>query len=130
MLCAVNPASQSVAVNQPVLFASNRIMSGATCHEAGSGSVILTKPGVYRITFEGNVSTATAGNIILAINANGEALPSAQVNLTAATDTLYTISRSTYVRVCGCGSVRVNLVNASANAVTIQDAEVLAERLC
>lgn len=129
MLNAITPLSQTVAVNQPILYASNRISCGATKHEPGSGSVLLTKPGVYRVTFEGNVSTATAGPIVLNIVADGEVVPSTQVNLTATANDLYSVSRSTYIRVCGCDTVRVSFVNASLNPIYVASAGVLAERL-
>ena len=64
MIDAVNVPVQSVAANGSVLFASTRIKTGcATRHEAGSSRVILLSPGVYRVSFNGNVSIPTGGTV-------------------------------------------------------------------
>lgn len=131
MVSAVNVPSQTVAVNQPVLFASNRFVTGCSArHEPGSGRVTLTKPGIYLVTFTGTVSTTAAGVAILGVNADGEIIPSSLTNITTAAGSLYEVTIVVPVVVPSCGSVPVTITNASTVPVTVQNANIFVERKC
>ena len=45
------------------------------CHNKGSANYEITQGGQYKITFNGTVSSATAGTIALGLFRNGELIP-------------------------------------------------------
>lgn len=129
MVNAVNVPLQAVAVNAPVLFASNRIITGCTTrHEQGSGRFTLTKPGIYRVTFSGTLTADADGTAILNINQDGEAIAGAQIQQTVGT-TPVSNSVSTLVRVYCCNS-SVSVTNAGTASVNVANANFIVERLC
>lgn len=131
MISAVNVPSQSIDVNAPIPFSSNRFVTGCSArHEQGSAIFTLTKPGIYLVTFTGTVSTTEAGTVVLNVNANGENVPSGQINVPTAAGSLYSVSITVPIVVYPCGSVPVSIVNASTVAVNVQDANIFVERKC
>jgi hypothetical protein len=131
MVNAVNVAAQNVAVNSPVLFGATRIKTGCTVrHESGSGRFVLTRPGVYRVTFSGAISSSTAGIAVLNIAQDGEAVPAAQIqNTVAVSPAIITADVSTLVRVYDCGST-ISITNQSTIPLTITNANITIDRLC
>lgn len=130
MVNAITVPFQSVGVNQPVLYSTDRICTGcSTRHTPGSGRVTLTKPGIYNVFFTGTLSTATAGPIILNLSMDGEAVPAAQINITAAVSTLYEGTIVMPVRVYCPGGSSISVVNASADVVNVQNANIVVERV-
>lgn len=135
MTNAVNVAAQTVAANSPVLFASNRFQTGgclccaASSHEPGTGIVNLRQPGIYYVTFNGNIATTAAGEAILNIQANGVDITGAQATVTTAADTNYAVSLSTLVQVCCNDTVAVSVENGSTIPVTVTDANIIVTRL-
>ena len=130
MIDSVNVATQSVAVNAPVLFGSTRIKTGCTVrHEPGSGRFILTKPGIYKVTFNGTISAA-ATTAILNIMQDGEAIPGAQIQVgTGAASDIESGSVTTLIRVYGCDST-VSVTNLGTAALTISNANLVITREC
>lgn len=131
MINSVTTAAQNVAVNSPVLFNSNRIKTGCTVrHEAGSGRFVLTRPGIYRVTFSGAISSSAAGTAVLNIAQDGEAVPAAQINNTvAASPAVITADVSTLIQVYCCDST-VSIVNQSTIPLTVTNANMTIDRLC
>lgn len=131
MIDSVNVASQVVAVNAPVLFGSTRIKTGCTVrHEPGSGRFILTKPGIYKVTFNSTISAAEAATAILNIMQDGEAIPGAQiqVGIGAASD-IESGSVTTLIKVYGCDST-VSVNNLSTSPLNISNANIVITREC
>lgn len=130
MIDAVNVAAQTVNVNNPVLFGATRIKTGCTVrHEPGSGRFVLTKPGVYRVTFNANISTTDAGTAILNVTQDGEAITGASINATTIAGASLPVSVTTLVRVYCCDSA-VSVVNFSTTPVSVTDANLVIDRLC
>lgn len=130
MIDAVNVPLQTVEVNSPVLFVATRIKTGCTVrHEQGSGRFVLNKPGIYKVTFNGNISTAAAGTAILNITQDGESVSGARINAITTAGGSIPVSVTTLLRVYCCDSA-VSVTNLSATAVDITDANLVIDRLC
>ena len=136
MIDAVNVATQAVATNATVVFASTRVFTGCSArHECGSGRFVLLKPGVYEVSFNANVSLptgATVAPITMDILQDGEALAGSRMIYTpAAVEELGNISATVLVRVyeCGCCST-VSVRNSTTQAIDVQDANLVITRHC
>lgn len=130
MIDAVNVAAQTVNVNNPVIFGATRIKTGCTVrHEQGSGRFVLTKPGVYRVTFNANISTTDAGTALLGVTQEGEAITGASINATTIAGASLPVSVTTLVRVYYCDS-SVSVTNLSTVAINVTDANMVIDRLC
>lgn len=135
MINAVSVPVQTVAVNSDVLFQNTRIRTGCSVrHEQGSGRFVALKPGVYEVTYSGNVSIPTGGAvapIILDLLQDGEVVAGSRVLLTpTAVATPTTISRTVLVRVyCDC-CISLSVRNSGTTAINIQDASFVITREC
>lgn len=136
MIDAVNVPVQLVAVNGNVLFANTRIRTGCSVrHEQGSGRFIALKPGVYSVTYSGNVSIPTGGALVpisLDLTADGDTVAGSKVLLPApsAVNTPTSISRTVLIRVfCDC-CVALSVRNTGTGAINIQDANFVITREC
>ena len=135
MINAVNVPVQTVAVNSNVLFQSTRIRTGCSArHEQGSGRFVALKPGVYQVTYGGNVSIPTDGTvapIILDLLQDGEAIAGGRVIVTpTVVDAPATFSRTVLVKVfCDC-CVSLSVRNSGTTEINVQDASFVITREC
>lgn len=133
-------AAQSVAANQDVLFLNTAIEGNCSImHRSGSGLVNLRgltngqSRARYRVLFGGNVAvptTGTAGPISLAIAIDGEPVASSTMISTPGAVNLYNnISASIFIDVPkGCCS-QVTIRNTTAQTISIQNANLIVERV-
>lgn len=133
-------AAQTVGSNQDVLFTATPVDGNCSImHRQGSG--ITTLRGItsgqsrarYRVVFGGNVavpSTGTAGPITLAITLDGEPVGSATMISTPGAVNLYNnIAASIFIDVPkGCCS-QITVRNITSQAISIQNANLIAERV-
>lgn len=131
MIDAVNVPAQVVPVNGTVLFESTRIKTGCSVrHEQGSGRFVALRPGVYEVSFSGNVAVAAAGAVALAITQDGEEVAGSRMTGTLAADAPTNLSTTSLIRVyCDC-CVSIGVRNLSATEVTITDANFVITREC
>lgn len=131
MIDAVNVPVQTVAVNGPVLFANTRIKTGCSVrHEQGSGRFVALRPGVYKVSFSGNVSVAAAGAVALAIIADGEEVAGSRMTSTLAATAPENLSTTVLIQVfCDC-CVAIGVRNVGTTAVTIDNANFVITREC
>ena len=131
MINSVNVLSQTVGVNNPILFGTTRIRTGCTVrHEPGSGRFILLKPGIYRIVFSATLSAEAATTSILNITQDGEAVPGARIETAvAAAPSVVSGEVTTLLRVYCCDS-SVSVVNLGDAALEITNANLIIDRLC
>lgn len=129
MVNAVNVPSQVVPVNGTVLFGSTRIKTGCSVrHEQGSGRFVALKPGIYKVTFSGNISVAAAGAVALVLTQEGEEVAGSRMKATLAAAAPENISTTVLVRVfCDC-CVALGVRNAGAAEVTIDNANFVITR--
>lgn len=132
-------AAQDVAANQNVALTETAV-KGTRCIEHRSGSGIVTLRGIgtqcrarFLVEFGGNIAIPTGGTvgpIQLAIALNGEQVASALMIVTpAAVANFFNVSASMYVDVpAGC-CVTVSVKNTSTQAITVQNANLIANRV-
>lgn len=132
-------ALQTVELHQNVIFPSTAVSGGNTIlHREGSGLVTLRGMtnqcrARFRIMFGANVSIPTGGTvapIVMAISLNGEpVVETTMISTPAAVDQLNSISRSLFLDVpAGCCS-QIAVQNISADAVNVQNASLIIERV-
>ena len=135
MINSYTITSQSVVANEALAFDVTKVKTGCTVtHTDGSVSFSLNKPGFYFITFNGDVSVATAGEVEIQLFENSSAVPGASASATAAIDTVYPFSFSTIVQVrpscCACdNNVALTVVNSGVDA-TYTNANLVITKLC
>lgn len=143
MINSVQETALTLAGNAAnIPFASDvvRTRSANCCgwlnHSAGSTQYQITKPGVYEIMFNANVTSAAVGITSLGINANGELLSGTEMDYTVATANAYgNVSANRLIRVCGNGSTTITVgsvptVGATATQIpTVKNASLIIKRI-
>lgn len=132
-------ALQTVALNQNVLFTDTPVSgNNSIIHRDGSG--LITLRGVtsqcrarYKVTFGGNIAIPADGTveaISLAIAVNGEAVQTTTMIVTpAAVEEFFNVFSAIYIDVpCGCCS-QVSVRNTSTQAIDVQNANLIVERV-
>ena len=130
---------QTVEENSNVLFTETPVYpTKCIVHREGSG--IITLKGVtnqcrarYLVAFNGNIqipADGTVGEISIAIAIDGESLGSAEMIVTpAAVEEFFNVSAHAYVDVpCGC-CVTVSVRNTSDQAIEVQNASLIVNRV-
>lgn len=137
MINSVAVTTQAVAANGNVLFTTDRVRTkscnsccGWLSHDAGSGLFTLTKPGIYEIHYNANITSTDTGAASLVLEQNGEPIGGTQSIYTIATaSALGNVSASTLVCVpCGA-SYTITLTNNSTLALDVQDANIVIEKV-
>lgn len=82
LLAAYSTPSAPGSNGQPLEFDQNGVASGTSIsHTAGSSQFIINTPGLYAVTFHGNIAPASGVNfpltVTLALELNGTAVPGA-----------------------------------------------------
>lgn len=137
MLDTYTNTDQTIVTGAPVLFNTNRVMTGCTAtHCAGSASIALNKPGIYMVHFNGDAAeSGTVGDITVQLFINGVLDPGAEATETSsATTDIANLSFETLVRVrkefCECGnSVDLTFVDTGVGAV-FSNVEVVVTKIC
>ena len=132
-------ALQTVQANQNVIFTETAVCgSNSIIHREGSG--LTTLKGLtnqcrarFRIFFSGNIAIPTGrtvGPISLAINLDGEPVgPTTMIVTPAAVEQFFNVAGAIYINVpCGCCS-KISVTNTSAEAIEVQNANLIIERV-
>jgi len=132
-------AIQTVAVNQDILFTDDPVRgNNSIMHREGSGLVTLR--GItcqckarFRIFFGANIAVpegGTAGAISVSIAISGEAIPTSSMIVTpAAVDEYFNVSASIFIDVpAGC-CTNISVKNISDQAINVQNANIIVERV-
>ena len=132
-------ALQEVDVNQNVLFTDTVVCGNCSIiHRPGSGQV--TMRGItnqcrarFRVYFSGNIAIpegGTVGEISLAISIDGEPVASSTMIVTpAAVEEFFNVSSAVFLNVpAGCCS-QVGVRNISDQAINVQNANLIVERV-
>lgn len=117
MINSVQDSALVLASNTAnIVFSSDvvRTRSANCCgwltHAAGSAQYQLTEPGIYEIQFSTNVTSATVGQVALAIKSNGEVLSGTEMDATIATAGVYTnVSTNRQIRICCNGNATITV---------------------
>ena len=130
---------QTVALGGNVVFDETPICpTRCITHREGSGSVRLNGAGNrqrarYLVAFSGNIQIPTGGTveeISLAIAIDGEPLASTQMIVTpTVVEALFNVSSQVYIDVpCGCCAT-VGVKNTSAQAIEVQNSNLIVVRV-
>lgn len=130
---------QEVAENQNVLFTDTVICGGPSIvHRGGSGLVTLRGltnqcRAQYKVTFGANIAIPTGGTveeISLALTIDGEPLGSAtMIETPAAVEEFSNVFGAVYIAVPRGCCLTVGVRNTSAQAINVQNANLIVERI-
>lgn len=132
-------ALQTAAAGQNVLFTETPVC-GSNCivHRAGSGNVTLR--GItqqckarYKVSFGGNIAIPAGGTveaISIAIAIDGEPLSSATAIVTpAAVENFFNVFTAVFIEVPKGCCVTAAVENTSTQAISVQNANLIVERV-
>lgn len=134
-----NAYVQSVAPNANVVFTEEPV-SGKGCivHREGSGLITLRGMtnqcrALFRVTFGGNIAIptgGTVGEISIAISIDGEPVPSATATVTpAAVANFFNVFSSIFIEVPKGCCVTVSVRNINTQAIEVENANIIVERV-
>lgn len=132
-------ALQTVAANQNVQF-SDTPVCGSKCIVHREGSGIVTLRGItnqckarYKISFGGNIAIPTGGTvgaISIALSIDGEPLASASAIVTpAAVNEFFNVFTAVFIEVPKGCCLTIAVENTSTQAISVQNANLIAERV-
>ena len=132
-------ALQTVQANQNVIFTDTAVCgNNSIIHREGSG--LTTLRGLtnqcrarFRIFFSGNIAIPTGGAvgpISLAITTDGEVVDSTTMIVTpSAVEQFFNVAGAIYLNVpCGC-CTKISVTNTSTEAIEVQNANLIIERV-
>ena len=100
MISSYSLVSQTIAVDGTLNFDTTRVLTGCTVkHADGTPTFTLDKPGYYFITFDGIVTSATAGTVTVELLNGADPVPGASASIALVADGIATLNFSTIVRV-------------------------------
>lgn len=121
MINAVNPINQTIQPTANVIFTGSNVKtnacgcSGWLSHNDNSGLFTLTKPGIYKVHFNANVTPTVAGEITLNITNAGENISGGEMKTAGTTaGTFENINAEVLVRVPCNSSVVITVKNNTA----------------
>ena len=119
--------------------ASANCFNGWLNHNEGAATFNILGGGIYQIDFDCNVTSATAGNVALAILADGIPLAGSEMNTPVTVGVYTNVGASKKIRVCGRGSVTITVASlptitydgtaTATQAPVIKNANISIERL-
>lgn len=128
--------SANIPFSSDVVRTRSANCCGFLNHSAGSTQYQITEAGIYEISFNTNVTSATAGATALGIKANGELLSGTEMDYTVATANTYSnVSAKRLIRICGNGSTTItvgSLPNSGSVATqipTIKNASLIIKKI-
>lgn len=135
-----NVALQTIAANASAVFTETPVC-GSNCIVHRDGSGIITLRGLtnqcrarYKVIFGGNIAIPTGGTvspISIAIAVEGEALGSASAIVTpAAVGDFFNVFAAALVSVPRGCCVTVSVKNTSTDAIDLENANIIVERVC
>lgn len=141
MLNAIAREAQQISAGQNVIFSNTRVKSrrcgcssGWLNHIEGSGLFTITnrgnQPMAVEVQFNGNVTASAAGETVLTMEVNGEAIGGTEMDYTVVTAGVYqNVGASTLIPVPAGTSLIVSVGNISAGAVLVKDANIIIKKL-
>jgi hypothetical protein len=135
MIEITNIAEQEIIANGAALFSTTSLKSGcgAERHREGSSQITLAKPGIYSISFSGDIAVPTGGtvdSISMALALDGEPIPGAVMTSTpGATADYNNISKTHFAKVSPPCCAVVSVVNVSTQSIDLQNANLTVTRV-
>lgn len=102
--------SSNIIFSSDVVRTRSANCCGWLTHAPGSTQYQLTQPGIYEVQFNANVTSATVGQVALAIKSNSEVLSGTEMDATVGTANVYTnVSANRQIRVCCNGNTTITV---------------------
>lgn len=118
---AVTLASNTanIAFSADVVRTRSANCCGWLNHAVGGTQYQITAPGIYRIDFNADVTSATVGATALGIKSNGEVLSGTEMDYTVTTANTYgNVSATRKIRNCGNGSTTITVGSLPTSETT------------
>lgn len=123
-----NVTPTAVAVGNNILFTTNNISTN--CIQYSNGEILLTKPGLYRVSANFTVTSAAGGTAEVNMKENGVNLPGASASATVAAAELVNLAFTTVTCVkSSSGAGYATLTFNNTNAMTYNVANVVIEKI-
>lgn len=135
MLEYYNTAEQALTANTAIEFPNKVARTNCVVAVTNGTTFTISKPGYYRIKYDGIVEASAAGEIEVQLYINGTAVPYVYTAMTAAAASdVVPLSLETILRVpCSCAAVdntkNITIVNTGL-AATSTNAKIIIERVC
>ena len=138
MINSIAIREQIIENNDKAHFTNNQVRTKSSTnpyrgwldYNENEGTFILTKPGVYRINYNANVTLNETGQAILALSVNEKILDSSITENTIIEPGLYTsVSSTVLVKVAPYDFLPVSLQNVSEKSITIKDASITIDKV-
>lgn len=88
---------------------SANCFNGWLNHNEGSSQFNIVAGGIYEITFNANVTSATAGNVAFGIYANGSLLQGSEVDTPVTVGVFTNVANNKKIRVCSRGNATITI---------------------
>lgn len=128
--------SSNIIFSSDVVRTRSANCCGWLTHAPGSTQYQLTQPGIYEVQFNANVTSATVGQVALAIKSNGEVLSGTEMDATIGTANVYTnVSANRQIRVCCNGNTTITVGSIPAVGIvatqvpTIKNASLIIKKV-
>lgn len=126
---------QTVPQNGNVIFTANPVRSkcGRIHTREDSGLVSIQGPGIYKVSFTGNIglpADGTAGTIGVSLALDGEMLQTSQMIQEADPGKLYNVSRTELIRISNSCCYTLSVQNTTTTQpITVREATLVVERV-
>ena len=88
---------------------SANCFNGWLNHNEGQAQFNIVAGGIYKISFNTNITSATAGNVALAIFVNGTQLQGTEMDTPVTVGVFSNLAGEKYIRVCGRGNASITI---------------------
>jgi hypothetical protein len=88
---------------------SANCFNGWLNHNEGSALFNILGGGIYEISFNTNITSATSGNVALAIFVDGTQLEGSEMDMPVTTGIYSNVSTHKYIRVCNRGNASISI---------------------
>jgi len=135
MIVLTTSSAQVLAVGQALVFDTALLNTNkCNCHNSrrNSGGVYAGKNGIYKVTFNGNITSTATGLAELQVEVNGVAMPeTAMLETIATAANIANVGASTAIANCCGSSSTFTVVNTGAIPVTVSaGACIIVEHIC
>jgi len=122
MISLRNSTAQTLTAGQNLTFDTVIFHTGnGECFRKGTGSVKMCSHGVYVVSFNANIASSTAGDVLqLSIQTGGETVTgSAMISSPSAVDNYNEVSVNIPISNCCCDYDRITITNTGTTTVTV-----------
>jgi len=133
MISLTNSTAETLAAGQSMTFDKVVFHTGrGECYRTGTGSVKMCSNGIYEISFNANVASETAGDVVqLSVQTGGETVTgSTMISSPTAASAYNAVAIDIPIANCCCDYDRVTITNTgTTNVVVAANAQLFVKRI-